>query len=134
MGLHYTLIVICAPDGLAETGSNIEFCCLGLYAGILADLQSNIAARQQQAAQAIAGIALRPQSNKDAIIAAGALPLLLALLRSDQAAVQKTTAGAMWIVQNHRDQHELLRILHMVLNIPRMQSLQHGLCLYWLHC
>ncbi|KAL3162219.1 hypothetical protein ABBQ32_009923 [Trebouxia sp. C0010 RCD-2024] len=51
--------------------------------------------RQQQAAEALSHQALLSQQNKDAIIAAGVVPPLVAMLRLDQPMVQQDAAAAL---------------------------------------
>ncbi|KAL3157946.1 hypothetical protein ABBQ32_012348 [Trebouxia sp. C0010 RCD-2024] len=64
----------------------------GAYAGIVAKLQSNTASRQQRAAEDVSHLALLSSSIRLAITATGAVPLLFALLRSDQPAAQYQAA------------------------------------------
>ena len=63
--------------------------------------------RQQQAARGLWSSAVLHQANRDAIVAAGAVPLLVDWLRSDQPAVLEQTAGALWSLaagsQQNRD-------------------------------
>ena len=66
---------------------------IGQYASLLAQLQSNAAVTQEQAAKDIYFLTKGSQSGVDAVIAAGALPLLVRLLRSDHLAVQHLTVG-----------------------------------------
>ena len=68
-------------------------CCVGDYAFLLADLRSNVAQRQGKAAREIWNIS--SQQDRSAIIAAGAVPLLVAMLRSDQPNVQKEGADTL---------------------------------------
>ena len=53
---------------------------------------------QQQAANALVNLAVGLQHNKDAIIAARASLALVAVLRSDQCAVQKAAVGALKVL------------------------------------
>ena len=63
-------------------------CCAGDYAGLIAQLQSKLAMTQQQAAKDVGALTVDSQSIRAAIIAAGAVPLLISLLRSGQALMQ----------------------------------------------
>ena len=64
----------------------------GPFSKLMTDLQSGASVQQQNAANTICDLTSSSQSNRDGIIAAGALPLLIALLRSDQPALQQTAA------------------------------------------
>lgn len=72
----------------------------------MAELQSNIADRQQKAADEVWGKfeygRSKYQLYKDAIIAAGAVPLLIAMLRSEQPDVQASAAAALQSILEYR--------------------------------
>ena len=71
-------------------------CCAGVYAGLVAQLQTEMALSQLKAAEQIQALMRDPQSDMDAITVAGPLPLLVAFLKSDRPAVQEPVAGALW--------------------------------------
>ena len=77
------------------------------YPTLRADLQSNIADKQQQAAtRAWQYWVSGSQQDPTAIIAAGVVPLLVALLRSDHAHVQKEAARALGTLADGSEQSE----------------------------
>lgn len=69
----------------------------GGYAGLVTQLSSYVRARPQQAAEILWQLTLADDSepNMNAITAAGAIPLLVQLLKPNQPAVQIPAAGAL---------------------------------------
>ncbi|KAL3146084.1 hypothetical protein ABBQ38_015433 [Trebouxia sp. C0009 RCD-2024] len=64
----------------------------GGYVGLVADLQSSTASRQQQAAN---DVWASSQLNRDATVAAGVVPLLVAMSSSNLPAAQEAAAAAL---------------------------------------
>ena len=85
--------------------ANLAFCIGGsagqevaALARLVLQLQSTCYsyAPQEEAARMIERLTLRTQENRNAIIAAGAVPPLVALLRADPPDVQEAAAGALF--------------------------------------
>ena len=81
-------------------------CCTGGYASIVAQYERDVAVRQQQAAKDLQACTNGSHSNQDTIVAADAVPLLVALLRSNQPSVQEPAAIALWNITNGCQQNK----------------------------
>lgn len=90
---------------LSSQSETLVCCCTGGYADLVAQLQSNVAFRQEQAAREIQGLEANYEANRKAIVAAGAVPALVALLKSDRPAAQ--CAGLTSTRQQEKAQHHL---------------------------
>lgn len=106
--------------------------------------------KQQQTARETWALALGTVSNREADIAAEALPLLVALLRLEQPAEHETTASALRKLASQSQgldnkEKQLLLVEASCTRAStgfaeplqvaiRMASLQHTLCLCWLPC
>ena len=79
-----------SPGTLNSSVYRLACFCTGPFAGLVAQLQSDVTAQQQQAALEIELLMNGSSANRRAMIASGLVPMLVALMRSGQTDVQKT--------------------------------------------